>query len=181
MDHRLNTERLLLRPFRLADAVAVAALCDNWNVARMVSRVPYPYGRDLAEAWIASHAAARAAGEEYDFCLELDGEPIGAVGLRQTGDDVYELGYWLGEPWWGRGFATEAARRVVRFAADDLDVAKLTSGHFVDNPASGYVLEKCGFRYVGDSMADCAARGEKVLHRCLELVFNETEGRARAS
>lgn len=181
MKPRLKTRRLLLRPFLPEDAAAVQGLCGNWNVARMLSRVPHPYTRDMAERWIASHAAAPRGGEEFVFCLELEGEAIGAVGLRHTGEGGFELGYWLGEPWWGKGFATEAARRAIRYAFEDLGADNLTSGHFTDNPASGRVLVKCGFRYTGETMQNCEARGEAVPHRCLEAVRNGADERAVAS
>jgi ribosomal-protein-alanine N-acetyltransferase len=165
----LETDRLLLRPFRQEDAAAVAALAGNWDVARMLSRVPHPYSREMAEQWIASHAGLSESGAEYIFCIECDGEVAGSVGLQRSREGVYELGYWLGEQWWGRGFATEAARRVVRYALEDLGARGLVSGHLADNPASGRVLEKCGFRYIRDSMQHSVARGGEAAHRDFEL------------
>lgn len=164
----LETERLLLRPFRSEDAAFVHRHCSEWNVARMLTRVPHPYTRDMAESWIASHEAAWNVGDEVSFCIELGGEAIGTVGLRRTEPGTCNLGYWLGEPWWGRGFTTEAARRAVRFAFEELGAEKLTSGHFSDNPASGQVLEKCGFRYTGEGVEHSVARGEAVAHRNFE-------------
>lgn len=178
---RLETERLLLRPFRPEEAGAVAALAGNWEVAKMLARVPYPYTRDMAESWIASQDAASRSGDEFTFCIERDGEAAGAVSLRRRADGTYELGYWLGEPFWGSGFATEAARQAVAFAFDQLGAKRLVSGHFLDNPASGRVLEKCGFRYTGESMEPCEARGEAVAHRNFECGRDETEGRGRTS
>ena len=173
----LKTERLLLRPFRPDDAPAVLAHCGEWNIARMLSRVPHPYMREMAESWIASHEADWNSGDEITFCIDLDSEAAGAVGLRRKEPGVYVLGYWLGEPCWGRGFATEAARRAVRFAFEELGAKKLVSGHFLDNPASGRVLENCGFRYIGESMEPCEARGEAVAHRNYQRGRDETEGR----
>jgi RimJ/RimL family protein N-acetyltransferase len=177
----LETERLRLRPFRAADAPAVHAHCGEWKIARMLARVPHPYTREMAESWIASHEAAWNSGDETTFCIEWKGEAAGAVSLRRQEPGVYIFGYWLGVPWWGRGFATEAARRTVRFAFEALGAEKLTAGHFLDNPASGRVLEKCGFRYTGESTEHSEARGEAAAHRDLECGRAEFEGRAEES
>ena len=177
----LKTQRLVLRPFRAEDASAVQAQCGNWNVARMLTRVSHPYTLDLADEWIASHESFRQSGEEFVFCLDLKGEAIDPIGLRRTRDREFNLGYWLSESWWGRGFATEAARRVVRFAVDELGAERLTAGHFADNPASGRVLEKCGFRYTGSGMMVGAARGEVAPHRNFEMFLGESEGQAGTS
>ncbi|MEN8198422.1 MAG: GNAT family N-acetyltransferase [Pseudomonadota bacterium] len=172
---------MLLRPFQPEDAAAVAILANNWNIARMTTRIPHPYSRDLADRWIASLAADWLSGVEITFCIELDGEPIGAVGLRRSATQTYELGYWLGEPWWGRGLATEVARRAVQFAFGELGADRLTAGYFVDNPASGRVLEKCGFRYIGEGVEHSAARGEVAAHRNLECRLDEKEDQAERS
>ena len=176
----LKTERLLLRPFRPEDAPAVHARCGNWNVARMLTRVPHPYTRDLAESWIASHEADWLSGEEVTFCIDLAGEAVGAVSLRRAAVGIYVLGYWLAEPCWGMGFATEAERRGVQFAFQELGAEKLASGHFLDNPASGRVLEKCGFRYTGEGIEHSASRGEAVTHRNLECRLDENQSRAES-
>jgi RimJ/RimL family protein N-acetyltransferase len=180
MTPSLETERLL-RPFRPEDASAVQTQLGNLNVARMLAQIPHPYTHDLAECWIASHVVAWHSGDETVFCIELDGEAIGSVVLRRTANKTYKLGCWLGEAWWGKGFATEAAREAVRFAFDRLGAKILTSGHFHDNPASGRVLEKCGFRYIGESMEPCEARGEAVAHKNFECSRDEMEGRSEKS
>ncbi|MEJ2120280.1 MAG: GNAT family N-acetyltransferase [Alphaproteobacteria bacterium] len=174
----LTTDRLTLRPFVQTDARAVQALCGNWNVARMLAVVPHPYPDGLAEDWIAGQADKRARGEEYVFAIEHDGEVIGAVGLERrshTRRDIHEIGYWIAEEWWGQGLASEAAGRVVRYAFDELGVTRLTSGHFDENPASGKVLAKCGFRVTGKGMLPCAARGEAVPATLLALAGDTHE------
>lgn len=176
----LKTECLLLRPFRLEDASAVQEHCGNWNIARMLTRVPHPYRRDLAESWIESHEEDWRRGAEITFCIDLNGDVIGASSLRRSAGGPYERGYWLGEPVWGKGFATEAARGAVRYAFEELGAEKLTSGHFRDNPASGRVLGKCGFRYTGGSMEPSEARGE-VARRNFECRRDERRGRAERS
>ncbi|MBE9557956.1 MAG: GNAT family N-acetyltransferase [Proteobacteria bacterium] len=177
----LETERLLLRPFREEDAPAVHEHCENWNIARMLTRIPHPYSRDIAARWIASHAAEWRSGDEHTFCIEFDGKTVGAIGLRRISAATYELGYWLGEPFWGKGIATEATRRTMGYAFEELGAENLSSGHYVDNPASGRVLEKCGFRYTRDSMVPCDARGETVAHRNYEYKRNEIADQAERS
>jgi len=167
----LKTERLVLRPFCAEDAAALHAQLDDWEVARMVARVPHPHRMELAAGWIAQREAAWASGAQYSFCLEWNGALSGCVSLRRNDDGVsYDLGYWLGRACWRRGLASEAVQRVVEFAVTELGIQRLTAGHFRANPASGRVLEKCGFRYTGEDMQHCEARGEAVAHRCLEIV-----------
>lgn len=181
MTPTLKTERLLLRPFRAEDAAAVHASCADWNVARMLTRVPHPYTCEMAESWIATHEADWNSGDEITFCMDPGGGAAGAISLRRKEAGVYVLGYWLGETWWGKGLATEAARRVVRFAFEELKAETLIAGHFQDNPVSGRVLEKCGFRYTGDGMELSVARGAAAAHRNLECGRAEFEGRDRTS
>lgn len=169
MDLILQSERLILRPLRQDDAGAIQVQCNNWKVARMTARIPHPYPDGLAERWIAEHDETRAAGTEYPFGIEHEAILIGVVGLDREDSGPFELGYWIGEPWWGQGFATEAAKRAAAFAFDDLGAEELTSGHFLDNPASGRVLDHCGFRYSGDKTLWCAARGQEVEARHLVL------------
>jgi len=167
----LKTQRLVLRPFQAEDAAALYAQLNDWEVARMVARVPHPYRIELADEWIAQREAAWASGEQYSFCLEWNGALSGCVSLRRNDDGIgYDLGYWIGKACWGRGLATEAVQRVIEFAVQELGIERLTAGHFRDNRASGRVLEKCGFRYTGEDMQHCEARGEAVPHRCLEFV-----------
>lgn len=177
VENILHAGRLILRPFRTDDAPQVQAHAGNWKVARMTARIPHPYPDGMAEAWIAGHDALRASGDGLALAIEHAGTPIGAIGLERKQSGVYELGYWLGEPWWGRGFATEAARRMVRFAFRGLDAARLVANYHADNNASGRVLEKCGFRYIGDGSSWSASRGREMPVRRLALCRAEAESR----
>ena len=140
MDLMLQSERLILRPLRQDDAGAIQVQCNNWNVARMTARIPHPYPDGLAERWIAEHDETRARGTDFPSASSTEATLIGVVGLDREDSGPFELGYWIGEPWWGQGFATEAAKRAAAFAFDDLGTEELISGHFLDNPASGRVL-----------------------------------------
>lgn len=168
----IRTERLILRPFAQSDADTVTALAGNWNVARMVATIPHPYPEGLAADWIGRHAAARESGKGYPFAITLDGAVVGAIGVTRTDDDRYALGYWVGEPWWGRGIATEAARAIVRFARDSLGLDALDATHLDVNPASGRVLAKCGFVRTGETKRWCEARRQTLKCHCLTLALD---------
>jgi RimJ/RimL family protein N-acetyltransferase len=141
----LKTERLVLRGPARGDLANIVALAGDRRVAQNTARIPHPYSVADAEGFIAS--ANQKRGEAV-FTIELDGALIGICGvdLRQDGA---ELGYWLGVPFWGHGYATEAARAVIDYAFAELGHDALQSGARVSNPASRRVLEKCGFQWTG--------------------------------
>jgi RimJ/RimL family protein N-acetyltransferase len=141
----LATARLVLRAPRRSDSKAIAALANDRRIAANTARIPHPYAIEDAEQFIAS--INKREGEAC-FAVTLGGAPIGVCGvdLREDGP---ELGYWLGVPFWGRGFATEAARALIDHAFGDLEHETLISGARVNNPASRRVLEKCGFQWTG--------------------------------
>lgn len=176
MDLDLKTERLLLRPFTLEDAPRLTELVSAWDVARMTSRIPHPYSPELAVTWIATHESNRAAGTDYPLAITLGGQCIGCVGLHRapgkdwglTGD-ILEIGYWIGVPYWGRGYASEAAGVMVDWGFTGLDQPVLGAGHFADNPVSRRVLEKIGFTPAGQRRMASAARGGDV--DCLLLLL----------
>jgi RimJ/RimL family protein N-acetyltransferase len=172
MTTEIRTERLLLRPFQDDDAVAVAALAGNLNVARMTARIPHPFSEAQARQWIAGHAALRNSGEGYLFAILLDSALVGTIGIERNPSGGYELGYWIGEPWWGMDIATEAARGAIRFAAETLCAETLEAGCLFDNPASYRVLSKCGFVRKGDVMQWCEARRQAVKCHRLALAMD---------
>lgn len=109
---------------------------------------------------------------EWVWAVTLQGSDtlLGAIGLTpEEGTDAAELGYWLSPGYWGQGIATEAARAVVSFGFESLNLPVLTSGYFDDNPASGQVLRKLGFNEVGRSMRPCLAAGGEVPSIRMEL------------
>lgn len=167
MREELKTERLLLRPLEKADAERLARLANNWNVARMLARMPYPYTLDMAHDWIARSASERAGAEEFVYAVTNDEGFIGTCGLQSHADGTHEIGYWVGEPYWNRGYASEAARAVLDEAEARFGAETIISGHFWENHASGRVLTKLGFRYTGEEHRWCVARQEKM--RCLTM------------
>jgi RimJ/RimL family protein N-acetyltransferase len=139
----LKTERLILRAPRLADVKAIAQLANDRHIAENAVRIPHPYGTEDAEQFVAS---VNHRDGEVCFVAICRGKPIGICGVDLREDNA-ELGYWLGAPYWGHGFATEAARAAIDYAFGDLGHQVLQSGARVSNPASRRVLEKCGFQW----------------------------------
>ena len=148
----LTTERLELRPFRLRDAPAVQRLAGAREIADTTLTVPHPYDDGVAEQWIASHEAAFAAGQLAACAVTIrgSGELVGAVSLGITpAHALAELGYWIGVPFWGRGYATEAARALVQYGFSELALNRVQSRHYVRNPGSGRVMQKIGMTQEG--------------------------------
>jgi RimJ/RimL family protein N-acetyltransferase len=141
----IETERLTLRAPRRDDVKAIARLGNDNRVADNTARLPHPYRTDDAENFVAS--ANREVGEAT-FVIALNDELMGVCGAEMR-DDTAEIGCWLGVPYWGRGYATEAVRAVIDHAFGDLEHEVLAAGARVSNPVSRRVLEKCGFQWTG--------------------------------
>lgn len=148
----LNTERLILRPFRSTDAPRVQELAGAREVYATTERVPHPYERGMAEQWIASHDSLFASGEiALAITRAEDGLLMGSISLRVVeAHRRASLGYWLGTPYWGRGYCTEAAKAMIGYGLDDLGLHRITAQHMLGNPASGRVLVKAGMRREGE-------------------------------
>ena len=162
----LETTRLNLRPLAADDAPRMAALANDFDVARMTAVMPFPYALGDAERFIA-RVLARPPGGHATFAVEPDqGGLAGVIGFHPGDGLGPEIGYWLGRPYWSLGYATEALRACLAWAVAERNVRCVTAGHFTDNPASGRVLEKAGFLPTGRiEPSPCAARGEPALSR----------------
>lgn len=148
----IETERLVLRPFSLADAPAIQRLAGERDIASTTLTIPHPYPDGAAEQWIGKHQEAFSRGEALDLAVtrRLDGALVGAVGLRIEAEHAHaEMGYWIGKPYWGRGYCTEAAGAVVRYGFEALGLNRIYACHFRRNPASGRVMQKIGMAYEG--------------------------------
>ena len=147
---RINIGEWRLRSYRSDDAPALAKYANNRNVSRNLrDRFPYPYRVADAEDFIRH---ANEQDPETIFAIASDTEAIGGIGLELY-DDVHrrsaQVGYWLGEPYWGRGIATLALRAVTDYAFNQFDLARLYAYVYEWNPASARVLEKAGYEYEG--------------------------------
>lgn len=148
----LETERLILRPFRLEDAAEVQRLAGDRAIAATTLHVPHPYEDSMAEKWISRHQSDFENGTGVTFAItgKADGSLIGAIGLTgMTRGHQAELGYWIAQAHWGRGFCTEAGEAVLRHAFLELDLARVHASHFARNPASGKVMQKLGMQQEG--------------------------------
>jgi len=147
----INTERLILRPFHLDDAATVQRLAGAWEVADTTGNLPHPYEDGMAESWIAGHEESFKAGELATFALTptKSGELVGAMSLVLSNGYQGELGYWVGVPYWGKGYCTEAGRAVLAFGFQDLKLKRIHAQAFKRNPASARVMQKLGLSYEG--------------------------------
>ena len=155
---RLESERLLLRPLRLEDAADIQRMAGEWEVARYTANIPHPYEAGMAEAWIKSHR------EDFEivFAIERrqDGVLVGCIGVEPDGATrEAEFGYWIGRPYWGAGYATEALSTLVDHVFATFDIDRARAAAMPDNRASIRVQEKVGFRYVGVKSQPAPARG----------------------
>ena len=157
----LETERLLLRPFEPADAPIVRTLAGAPEVALTTQNVPHPYEDGMAEAWIATHGPAWKARTFLTLAVTAVPEGlVGAVSLHlNVAHQRGELGYWIGLPFWNRGFATEASAAVVDFGFRTLGLNRIQARHMTRNPASGRVMQKLGMRPEGVQRQHVLVRG----------------------
>ena len=170
----MRTERLLLRPGWSQDAPALFKAIGDERIVRNLATAPWPYRPADAESFLATE---RKAGEaSLLIFLRSDGGPqlIGGIGFGRRPTGGIEFGYWIARTHWGRGYATEAGRATLAMARHSLRLKRLDAGHFLDNPASGRVLEKLGFRAAGKIVPRYSAgRGEAAPCRLFELEFDE--------
>ena len=157
---RLESDRLLLRPPEPRDVPAIVTWIGDWDVAKNLSTCPHPYHEEHAHAFLGRAAEGRAKGTDFAFAIvsKTEDRYMGQIGLHLK-EGRFELGYWLGKPFWQAGFASEAARRVVLFAFKSLKAETLWAGWYFDNPASGRVLEKLGFAPDGQAPRGCLEIG----------------------
>lgn len=171
---QLHTQRLLLRRFQATDAKDVQKYAGAYEVAEMTLNIPHPYLDGMARAWMDSHQQDFELGRSVVFALvsRSSNQLVGTVGLiLEKRFNRAELGYWIGKPFWGQGFATEASTAVLQYGFNELKLNRIFATHMTRNPASGRVLEKIGMTHEGtlrqhalkwDSYVDLAAYG--ILH-----------------
>ncbi len=158
----LETERLRLRPYAEGDADAIARLLDDPGMAEFLTVIPRPFVDCDARTMIRASWRRMATGRGFELVIvRRDGpdQPIGGAGIGlHDGGRRGELGFWVGRDCWGQGYATEAARRLIEFAAGELGVKHITASAEIDNPASVNVLEKLGFSETGREFRETPRR-----------------------
>ena len=146
----IRTSRLLLRRLTPADAPAVQRLAGEREIAENTLHIPHPYPEGAAAAWIERQAEQCDSGKALILAMVADGELVGAIGIHDWNDhDRAELGYWVGVPYWGRGYATEAGLALLAHSFGVLRLNRVFAIHYSRNPASGRVLQKIGMRQEG--------------------------------
>jgi RimJ/RimL family protein N-acetyltransferase len=158
----IATPRLILRRFTLADAPEIQRLAGAREVALNTLMIPHPYPDGAAEEWIGRQEAK--AGEEITLAVTLNEALIGGIGLDRLdrSHDHAELGYWIGVPYWGRGYATEAGLAMLQHGFETLALNRIWAMHFVRNPASGRVPQKIGMKHEGRMRQHVKKWGEYV-------------------
>jgi RimJ/RimL family protein N-acetyltransferase len=160
-DPVIETARLVLRPTLRSDVGRLVAEISDFEVSKMLARVPYPYRRGDAESFLA--AVADGGGRDLPLAITLGDRVIGGIGLSGLRSER-EFGYWLGRAHWGKGYATEAGWAFLAHVFDAFDLDVIRSGVFVGNQASLRVQEKLGFEPIGTRMLHCLARGHALEH-----------------
>jgi RimJ/RimL family protein N-acetyltransferase len=159
---RIETKRLWLRWLTVADAAAIMRFAGNKRVATMTARIPHPYPSGEALDYIARIRAENASGQSLSLAVTPKDDPaglIGMIGLGPQRDIRLSLGYWIGVPFWGNGYATEAAQALIDLTFTLTPAGEIVAAAHSINPASRGVLEKCGFQFEGQGMSDTAACG----------------------
>ncbi|QAY78015.1 GNAT family N-acetyltransferase [Sphingosinicella sp. BN140058] len=164
-----RTERLLLRPGWAQDAPALYAAVADEAIVRNLASAPWPYTLGDAEAFLETERLP-AEPSMLIFRRTLGAPQLaGAIGFGRRPDGEMELGYWIARPFWGLGYATEAGRAVIAMARESLRLPRVHAGHFLDNPASGRVLHKLGFRPAG--VAPRYSAGRRGLAPCRDYAL----------
>lgn len=145
------TDRLLLRPFEPDDAAAVRELANNLAVSGTTLNIPFPYPPGTAEKWISTHRRnfELRTSAIYAITLAESAVLLGTITLTWINRTQAELGYWIGEPHWNRGYCSEAVGGLIEFAFEFFEISKIVAEHLRVNPASGRVMQKAGMRRIG--------------------------------
>lgn len=158
----LYTQRLTLRRFNRDDAIMVSKLCNNTVLHEMTLSLPYPYTETMAVEWIQRHEAWWDNNERYEWAIEhtQTKQLMGAIGLGYHPTHNHgEIGYWVGEPFWNQGYASEAAQAVIQWAFEEKNYHRVFARHFLFNHASRKVMEKAGMSYEGKQIDHIVKNG----------------------
>jgi len=145
----IKTARLILRPFSAKDAGLVQEMAGNFNVAKMTLNVPHPYLPGMAEEWIETHPLnwESGTGASYAITSKQTKELFGAIGFVSIEHSQASMGYWIGEPFWGNGYCSEAAAGLVQYGFSSLGLVRVYAEHLSINPASGRVMRNIGMKH----------------------------------
>jgi RimJ/RimL family protein N-acetyltransferase len=141
----IETERLILSQLKEEDLPFVTEYLQDKIFSDVTSNIPYPYTGEHARFWMKMSRESFENNTGYTFAVRnKEGQILGAIGLHDRDDDKAELGYWMGKPFWNKGYVTEAATALIDFGFNELQINKIYATYFLDNPASGRIMEKIG-------------------------------------
>ena len=156
----IKGKRVTLSKLRMSDVDAITMYCKDYAVARWTQNIPHPYKRKDAVEFIRDSVKRWKKKEFYLYAIKLDKNLVGAIDIRIGKDDTAEIGYWVGKPHWGKGYATEATRLIIREGFKKLKLNKIYATYNPKNPASGRVMQKSGMKYEGTLRQHIKARGK---------------------
>ncbi len=177
MATKIETERLILREAKMSDAETITRLIGNYEVAKTLSRVPHPYTIEDAN-WFLDKQLNTQDKDSLFLVIEVKDGPghlIGAIGLHgeEEADGETELGYWIGESYWGNGYVSEAALAMVDHGFEAMGLQKIYAGYFIDNLPSKRILDKCGFQEIRIREIDSVSQGCKVVCPLMSLTCED--------
>ncbi|MDR6921133.1 GNAT family N-acetyltransferase [Chryseobacterium sp. 2987] len=141
----IETERLVLSKLKEEDLDLVTEYLQDRIFSDLTSNIPFPYTRKNAEFWLKMSEEAFDRNTGYTFAVRnKERQIIGAIGLHDRDGDKAELGYWMGRPFWNKGYITEAAKALIEFGFKELQFNKIYATYFLHNQASGRIMEKIG-------------------------------------
>jgi [ribosomal protein S5]-alanine N-acetyltransferase len=159
----LNTERLLLRTLTIDDSESVETLAGDYDVAKTTLTIPHPYPKGSAKDFITSVQEAEKMERIVIYAM-VEKETQNLIGIINVSlNNPYkrgELAYWVGKPYWGKGYGTEAAIALVSYSFEELKLNKVFAASFTNNPGSWRIMEKIGLKYEGTLKQHVARNGE---------------------
>tara|TARA_B100000475_G_C14963592_1_gene300939 strand:+ start:395 stop:901 length:507 start_codon:yes stop_codon:yes gene_type:complete len=162
----IKTKRLVLkRPDKSINKKLFASLVGEWDIAKWLSDVPYPYTEKHAEKFI-----KRSSPDDLRFSVFYDGVLVGGVGVSYEDNNELDIGYWIAKDYWSYGFATEASLGLINYVRNETDFKVITACYVKGNKASAKVLKKLGFIEIGESEQYFLSR--KVKMSCIDLILN---------
>ena len=160
----IETQRLVLRPFRDSDAARLAEIANDARISHMLGSMPHPFALANAHAYITASTSLQAAAAQFAICLKPSGELIGSVGYgppaaEGKSPDETDFGYWIAVDHWSHGYAREAAQAAISQAFRTTGLESIDTEHLTINPASGRVLTRLGFLIAGERTCHSRASG----------------------
>ena len=158
----IQTNRLIIKPPESGDVEALVALVNNWEVVKWLVDVPYPFNKSNGIKFVEKSKQDLEMGSQYNCLIFLQDYLVGGIGLYLQDNDIYELGYWLGEEHWGHGIATEASRAMLTFGFNELKQTRIEACYLDGNDASANVLKKLDFVNLGETMRFCKLHNKEM-------------------